>query len=92
MLVDEAFRDEALVSSNERSAELTLIDIEKIDNRVVCTRCHPWIPLCKVNIIHWEEVIFELVSKLKRWRAIILGRSQLVKLDRTDDVSSCHDW
>ena len=44
-----------------------------------------------MNIVYWEEVVFELVGKLEGWLSIILIHSLLVKLNRANNVSCCHD-
>ena len=62
MLVNHTLSNEALVPANKRPAQLPLLDIEKIDNSIICTGGQPRIPLGEVQIIDWEEMVFEFVG------------------------------
>ena len=66
MLVDYALCNEALMPTNKGPTQLSLLDIKQVHNRVIGASCKPWVPLCEVQIIHWEEVVLKLVCQFKR--------------------------
>ena len=65
VLVYDAFCNETLVASDEGAAKLPLVNVEKVDDSVVGTGGQPGVSLCKIEVIHGKEVVFELASLLK---------------------------
>lgn len=90
LLANKTLSDEAFMSSNEGSAKLQFLNIKQVYDRVICTCCHPWVPLSEVNIIHREKVVFEYVDDLEDWKLLIVHLYCLMQLDRSNDMSRCN--
>ena len=78
MLVDDTLCHETVVTSDKRSTELPFIDVKEVDYGIICTCCHPRVPLREMNIIDWKKVIFELACSLEGWVTAIWTSYRLV--------------
>ena len=91
MLVDDTLGDETLVPANERPTELSFLDVEEVDNGIVRAWGKPRIPLREVQVIDWEEVIFELTGLLKYWSTVLTCANGVMQLHRADYMCCCDD-